>query len=599
MILKELADLARREGLVEDPDFEPKEVRWIISIGPGGRFLGETETQGLADARGKVRPKVMQVPRSPVRTSKSVANFLVDKAEYVLGFDPVDDPKRRPKLAHRRQLFREYIEAGLALASGDPGLAALLDFLREDAEIAKAIDRVRGRVATNDLFAFNFSGTGGSSLIHDRDAVRAAWMALRHPRVGDEVDRSECLVCGQASIPITVHPQVKHVPGGTTSGIAIVSANAPAFESLGLSGHQNASVCRACADAYGTALNRLFHPQYTAPDGQALDRRSFRLSADTAVIYWASGAAEHGFVNELGDLDFQDAARARALFGAVHAGHGVLLDDPTPFHALIVTGGQGRATLRSYYRSTVGDVAEKLRRYFADIDIVPRFPNAPRWPALSWLVRALAAQGKFENVDPDLAGRLFLAILSGSPFPAAVLRAAVARIRAEPEDPGRGQHKHTRERLALIRATLNRWHRAGDPRITPLIDEEIPAVLDETCTNNAYCLGRLFAVLEKLQGEAIGKPNATITDRFYGTASATPAAVFGSLIRKAQHHLAKVGGTFYVQKIQDVLRHLDPRDAFPTTLGLADQGLFALGYYHQRADLWTKKAGNPPADPDA
>jgi CRISPR-associated protein Csd1 len=589
MILKELADLARREGLVDDPDFEPKPVRWVVGLGRGGKLLGVTAPELPPDAKGKVRPKVFQVPRSPGRTMKPVANFLVDKAEYALGFDPDDDPKKRGKLANHKDLFIEYIEAGLSLAPGDAGLSALLGFLRDDEAVGKAVGEIRDRAAANDLIAFRYSDGDESGMVHDRGAVRAAWKALRNPSIpqGDKV--VECLICGKASTPVDNHPQVKRIPGGSTSGISLVSSNAAAFESLGLSGKESAPVCRPCADAYGTALSRLFHPEYSGPGGQTLPRRTFRLSDDTAVIYWASGADEHKFVDEFGDLDFADAAKAGALFEAVGEGKGVLLKDTSPFFALIVTGGQGRATLRGYFQSTVGEVAEKLCKYFEDIEIVRRFENSPRWPALSWLVRSLAAQGEYKNVDPDLAGRLFLAILDGSPFPAAVLAKAVARIRAEREDPNRGRHKHSRERLALIRATLNRQlNSEGEYRIKSLISKEVSVMLDPDCTNNAYCLGRLLAVLEKLQGDAIGNPGASIVDRFYGAASATPAAVFAPLLRKAQHHQAKLDGAYYPRLIQEVLDLL-PAEAFPSTLNLEEQGLFALGYYHQKADLWRAK----------
>jgi CRISPR-associated protein Csd1 len=212
------------------------------------------------------------------------------------------------------------------------------------------------------------------------------------------------------------------------------------------------------------------------------------------------------------------------------------------------------------------------------------------------LIRSLAVQGKFENVDPNLAGRLFLSILTGSIFPPAILQVALGRIRNEPEDTGRGRVKHSRERLALIRALLNRRIRSQDPILTSLnVIKEISVMLDPTCDNNAYCLGRLFAVLEKRQGEAIGNPGATITDRFYGAASATPVVVFGQLLRKAQHHLAKMNGPFYSMKIQEILNRLQPRDAFPPTLSLEEQGLFALGFYHQKADLWKGKESAPDA----
>jgi CRISPR-associated protein Csd1 len=593
MILQELVALAHREGLY-DPDYVPKEVRWVIHLGPEGQFLGVPATEGLEDAKGKVRPKVMQVPRAPVRTSGSMAFYLVDKAEYVLGFDPEDKPNKREKLKHHLALFAENLENLLVLEPGDPALTAVLAFLNNEEARNRCVAEVRDLVVPNDLFAFKVTAISGSSmqLVHERDEVRSAWSRLRRPSEPEETSPVACLVCGEQAVPVLVHPQVKRVPGGTTSGIALVSFNAPAFESLGYAGNENAPVCQGCAEAYGTALERLFHPQYTAPGGTVLGRRSFRLSDDTAVVCWASG--DHTFPDEFGGIDFADPAKAEALFESVHSGRGVSLEDATPFHALIVTGGQGRATLRGYHQTTVGVVASNLLSFFADIEIIPRFPKSPRWPPLSWLVRSLAAQGKFENVDPDLASRMFLAILSGSPFPPTILREAVSRIRAEPENPDRGQYKHTRERLALIRATLNRQFRSRDEhknrhRIKSLITREIPVMLDPNCKNNAYCLGRLFAVLEKLQGEAINNPGATITDRFYGSASATPAAVFATLLRKAQHHLAKLDGPYYAILIQQILDLLEPDNAFPSTLALEEQGLFALGYYHQKASLWRGK----------
>lgn len=587
MIIQELAELARREGLVADPDFEPKPVRWIVVIGIGGRYLDVIESMGEPDPKGKVRPKVYQVPRSPARTSGSSANFLVDKAEYAFGFDPDGNPKKIVKLEHHRELFAAYVERALSIAPEDAGLVALIRFLRDDKSVLGAVGRIAGKAVANDLLAFRYSEGGVSDLIHDRAAVRAAWKALRHPAGVGGGKLPECIVCGELSAPVAVHPLVKRVPGGSTSGISMISANAPAFESFGLSIDESAPTCRACSDAYTTALNRLFHPVYTAPDGRTLPPRSLRLSDDTAVIYWTSGADEHKFVDEFGELDSADGSRAGDVFEAFLSGRGNILKDTTPFFALIITGGQGRATLRGYFQSTIGEVAAHLRAYFADIEIVRRYENSPRWPPLSWLVRSLAAQGEWKNVDPDLAGRLFLAVLSGSPFPSAVLSKAIARIRAERDKPGKP--KHSRERLALVRATLNRQFRStGEHPIKSLLTKETPVMLDPACGNNAYCLGRLFAVLEKLQGDAIGNPGATIVDRFYGAASANPATVFAPLLRKAQHHQAKLDGAYYPRLIQEILGLL-PAEPFPSTLNLEEQGLFALGYYHQKAELWRPK----------
>lgn len=591
MILQELVELAHREKLLADPDFKPKPVRWIIKITPSGRLLGEPVDTETKEDKSKAKSKVIYVPRNRARTSGSLAGFLVDKAEYVLGFDPDDQPSKRGRLSLHRRLFVEFIESALENAPGEIGLLAVLGFVRDDEQVSRCVEALGGRAAANDLFAFQVLDEDGRNLglVHELSAVRIAWKTLRRGPEGTYTEPVACLLCGKLATPVDVHPLIKRVPGGSTSGISFVSFNDSAFESLGLQKNDNAPVCRACADAYGTALNRLLHPAYALERGETLPPRMVRLSEDTAVVYWAS--KESAFEDQFGGI--ADPEKVGSLFDAIHTGKEILLNDSTLFHALILSGAQGRATIRGYHQSTIGVVAASLRQYFEDIDIVRQYPKSPRWPPLSWLVRSLAAQGKFENVAPDLAGRLILAILTNSPFPSTVLSAAIGRIRSEPEAPSKGKHKHTRERLALIRAAINRRFRLDDDStIRSLITKEVSVMLDPSCSNNAYCLGRLFAVLEKLQGESIGNVNATITDRFYGSASATPAAVFASLIRKSQHHLAKLKGSFsasYSRRIQEILNLLEPETAFPTTFRLEEQGLFALGYYHQKAALYTPK----------
>jgi len=578
---------------MDEPDFQPLPVRWVIHLTIGGRFIGADCTDH-ADNKGKSRPLQMSVPRRVARTSGSAANFLVDKAEYVLGYDPDENPKKVERAAQNRQLFLDFVKDGLGKANEDAGLLAIARFLENETARAECVAAVRDRVNSNDLFCFSIDDPADVSAgrAHERPAVRGAWRHLRARSNHGDQAQSACVVCGERCVPLAPHPPIKGVRGGSASGIALVSFNSSAFLSLGLDGNDNAPVCARCAEAYTTALNRLFHPAYPKPGGmvgEVLPRRSFPLSADTTVIYWAAGDSK--VIDEFDDLAYADESKADALFHSVHAGAEVFLDDATAFHALIVSGGQGRATLRGYHQSTVGDAARALRRYFQDVDIVPRFPQAPKRLALRALIRCLAPRGKDENVDPSLAGQLFLAILMGSPFPVAVLRAAVQRLRHEPERPERAEHKHTRERLALIRAYLNRRFRADDSTVRSLLTEEVKFMLDPNCRDNAYCLGRLFAVLEKLQADAICNTNATIADRYYGAASATPVAVFGTLIRKAQHHLGKTEGPFYQKTIQGIVGLLEPTNAFPKTLSLEKQGLFALGYYHQRADLWTSKAG--------
>jgi len=113
--------------------------------------------------------------------------------------------------------------------------------------------------------------------------------------------------------------------------------------------------------------------------------------------------------------------------------------------------------------------------------------------------------------------------------------------------------------------------------------------LDVNRKEPSYRLGRLFAALEKTQGDALGRVNATIRDRFYSAASATPGTVFPRLLRTYQHHLARLQGGRKVAREKLVQEINWDLENYPTHLNLADQGLFAIGYYHQMRDLWTSR----------
>jgi CRISPR-associated protein Csd1 len=219
---------------------------------------------------------------------------------------------------------------------------------------------------------------------------------------------------------------------------------------------------------------------------------------------------------------------------------------------------------------TVEQVERSVGAYFESIDIGSEQPLA-----LRRLMEGLVLQGKLKNLPPGLATDFFLAILFGSDFPRTLLAKAVGRCRAE--------QKVTRERAALLRAYLIRnlkW--------------EVNVGLDKENVSVGYRLGRLMAVLERVQGAAQNNPNKTIVDRYYGAASTRPGTVFPRLIALAQHHLAKLEGgseTFYQRRLGEVV---DGIAHFPPTLSMEEQGLFALGYYHQRQDFFKKTESKQP-----
>ena len=114
--------------------------------------------------------------------------------------------------------------------------------------------------------------------------------------------------------------------------------------------------------------------------------------------------------------------------------------------------------------------------------------------------------------------------------------------------------------------------------------------LNENSTNIPYTLGRLFAVYEEVQERANPGINATIKDKYFNSASATPATIFPILDNLAQKHLRKLdaGARISLDKriaaLKDVLG-----ESYPARLGLPEQGSFNLGYYHQKQFRYTKK----------
>lgn len=256
-------------------------------------------------------------------------------------------------------------------------------------------------------------------------------------------------------------------------------------------------------------------PAPTAP-GETLPRRFVRLSPDTTAVFWADG--------EAGVLDlfssYFEAPRVEtvgALFKAPEKGRRPAAVSDR-FYCLVLSGGQGRAVVRGMHTGTVVRVEENLRRYFDSIDVGSEQPLP-----FHLLLRGLVLQGKLENLPGDLQTEVFLAIVFGGAFPQTLLARAVGRCRAE--------QRVTRERAALIKAYLIRNEGL-----------EAKVGLDKENASAGYRLGRLMAVLERVQAAAQKNPNKTIVDRYYSAASTRPATVFPTLIALAQHHLAKLTG---------------------------------------------------------
>src|SRR5205807_5144623 len=189
MILTSLKDAAKREGLVTNPDYEPKPVSWIIQLDARGAYLGLISTLSEHGLKKLVVPKVMSIPRRRGRTKDVIPDFLVDKSEYVLGVEP--HGKRKPEdLKRRRALFAGLVRtAAEQLNSAE--LKSVFQFLDSEAERSRCTeDLTRQRYAANDLFAFEVNGR----LVHDVPAVQEYFSGIRQLQANRV---RQCLVCGE------------------------------------------------------------------------------------------------------------------------------------------------------------------------------------------------------------------------------------------------------------------------------------------------------------------------------------------------------------------------------------------------------------------
>ena len=597
MILQALYQLAQEEGLAEDLDFQRKEIpcRFVLQKeGKGGSvhcLLEENPETKKLEA-----PSVL-VPFQEKRSgSKASAYFLVDKMSFLFGVDPTgEDPERAQReLSRYHARILEVAEAAPSETIDKEALRALLTFIELPHEerirplqnLLEGLSKTKSTKVTQGQFVVVYA-PGGPEPIHLYPWIQTYWRSHRQAAVSP--GQSTCLVTGRQCSPIDKHPAIKHVPGGNAGDASLISFNKVAFESYGLTNNANAPVSREASETCAAALNRLLASSPIHPDGHRLPKRNLRLSDDTAALFW--NAEDGADLDWLLELSGDNPDSVRLMLESPKSGRPAPLMDGSRFYTLLISGAQGRSIVRNFLDSSTQTAAIAVAHFLDDVQIEKPFGKGIGAYPLWVLLRSLAILGKTENLPPSLASEVYLAAIQDRPLPPFVLSAAVRRNRAEAIRMGDQDAKKRAEaiqafaaRCALIRASLIRQ---SHPQ-----RKEIPVSLDPTRPEGAYHLGRLLAVLDKCQQDALGSVNATLVDRYYGAASSTPSAIFPTLLRNNRHHLTKLRkekagwAITHERLIQEVM---DGLNTFPRTLNLEHQGLFALGFHHQRQAFFTKK----------
>ncbi len=535
----------------------------------------------IQDARepveGAMRPRQVLVPGAAKPPGSGLNPcFLWDNSGYMLGYKPADENRKRT-----RNAFSAFRKKHLALEAeiGSPTFSALCRFL-EDWNPALAEDHeVLADAASAGFGVFQIQGE--TRHVHQDPAVSRWWDTRSAAQQSEH--RGQCLVTGEEGPLARLHPKIKGVAGSQSAGATIAGFNEDAYESYGKKQSYNAPVLEDVSFRYVTALNAIL-------DGPMRSRHRLTLG-DTTVAFWTERqtATEDIFLRFVSegsaiteDQPVQDEGirqKLLAFLQALREGRAAFTEvegapDRTPFYMLGLAPNAARLSIRFFHRGTLAGLLDNVRQHHQDIRITPQPETGrrradPEFPP-AWLLLRQAARDP-KGIPPILGGPLLRAIITGSPYPAGLYAAVIRRIGADTTV--------NYARVCVIKGYLNRN-----------LGKEVSMSLDPERNDPAYRLGRLFAALEKTQKDALGESlNRTIRDNSYGAASSTPGTIFPRLLRTYQHHLAKLEGGRKVNREKLVQEIMAPLGAFPPHLSLPDQGLFAVGYYHQTRDFYTKR----------
>jgi len=561
---------AKSDGGVASEGFENKEIPFIIVIDKQGQFIQLEDTRELKNKKKVAR--TFLVPKGLGRSgSKSyeVSNLLWDHYGYVLAYAGEKGQEQADK---QHVSFITKVNELKQELPDDAGVAAVAAFLASVEEKSKVMQ------AANWAECAKVKGCNLSfrlveeavDLVCQSKAVQE-YVSQANQVKSDNVQKGICLVTGKPAPIARLHNAVK---GVNAKPAPFTSVNLSAFESYGKEQGFIFPVGEQAMFEYTTALNTLLAGE-----------NRFRIG-DVTAICWSEkpNPLEESIASLIngGGKDNPDAHidAVKTLYKSLYNGKYTKPDGKEKFYLLGLSPNSARIVVRFWHETTVAALSESIAVWYDDLQMV-RGENSPypEYMPLPRLLGNLVLDGKMENLQSDLIAQITDAVLNNRVLPVSLLQTALRRNKAE--------QKITYGRASLLKAYINRAIRAG--RLKNM--KELTMSLDRNRQDIGYVLGRLFAVLEKTQAEANPGLNATIADRYFGSASSTPIAVFGTLMRLLPHHLNKLefeGRAVQLQwEIRQILEHCQ---RFPNHLNLEQQGLFAIGYYHETQFLFTKDA---------
>ena len=594
---------------IAPPGMEWKTIPFVIELTPEGEFIQLADTRDNEHKKGKL----FLVSRSATRPGKNasqVTQVMWDHLGYILGISK-DGSEKEEKIAPvQHKYFAEKVTLLEELYPDNPHITAVSRFYREGhalhlTEDETQIKKIQSLTGANISFRIPDLGTSLVASLPDVENYMNTSIA------SEDIDESTCLVTGRRSPIARLHPSVK-LAGAQATASLISFQKSSGFDSYGKEQGFNAPVSIHAAEAIATALNDLL----------AKDRNTNYRVSDTAFVFW-SNFTDNDLINSYriatfsgisglpdedegssaidnSEVELSQKKRKRSrtkgalspnaeslkvlqtLKAACGYKDGVIRQDDGHFYILGLAPNAARISIKLWAEGSISEIVGNTLRHQYDMNIVSREGNIdaenPPLRSIYQIIKTVSSSDKTDKWSANLIQSIVEAIVEGKPYPHSLQQACLERIK-------HGQ-PITELRAALLKAYINRKKQ----------QEFITMALDSTQTNKAYLAGRLFALLENIQQCALGNTNSTIRDSYYSAASTTPRAVFGRLDALSKTHLSKlrkekIGLAIDREKQIEEVYNLFPGNSpeLPTHFSLDDQSVFAVGYYHQRTELWRKK----------
>ena len=584
MILESLVkyyEALANAGELSRPGWSQVDVSYALDIDINGNLK---QVISLKKQEGKkLVPLKMAVP-SPVKRSSGInPNYLCDNSLYLLGMGNVktDEGEDEEKLKKKKERIKERIKECFFAAKelhtkkmpkGEDVTEAVIQFFNrwdpDKGDESVALQELKDEIIKGGNIVFLFDG----KFVHEYDSVKKY---LEKTDEDSSAEKCRCSVTGKLDKLATLHPQTKRVRNAQPAGASLVSFNGSAFESFGKEQGANAQTGEYAAFAYGEALNYL------------TERITYKnYLGNTALLFYAI-SGENVYQDAfsaifLGDDDYydqQDLVKVveKICDGSVVDFNDQKLDPNMDFYLLGIAPNNARLSIRFFERGTFGQFINNIKCHQTRLAIEGGGNGETFLPTWQLLQETCREGG---DVSPILAGEVTRSIIENTRYPATLINAIDARIRAD--------HNVGRRRAQIIKA----YYLKNDNKDVP--KEVLTVGLNKESDNIPYRLGRLFAVLERIQEVANPELNATIKDKYFGGASATPATILPKLIDLSQKHLRKLnpGNKIYYDRILgEILDKIQVEGGYPKTLNMPERGAFQLGYYHQKQELFKSKKG--------